>query len=150
MRWTILCFLFTALSVAESQAQSLSEKVFLKELNQLRAQGCYCGSPASPVTYNLKLNRSANSYAHKMSTMGFFSHSDENGHNVVERVEAVGYKWKAVGENLGIGQSDVKEALKDWIESESHCKMLMDPKFEEIGLGRYQKIWVLHLGQQLK
>ena len=136
--------------LAETRAQSLPEKIFLKELNQLRARGCYCGSPAPPVVYHPKLNQSATAYAQKMSSQGFFSHTDEHGQNVVDRVEATGYSWKVVGENLGTGQNDVKEALKDWIESESHCKMMMDPKFEEIGLGRYQKIWVLHLGRRLK
>ena len=149
MRWTLL-LLLAVVFVVETQAQTFQEKVFLKELNQLRESGCYCGDPAPPVVYHPKLDKSAKAYAREMSTNGFFSHTDEKGNNVVKRVEAVRYPWKVVGENLGTGQNDVKEALKDWIESESHCKMLMDPKFDEIGLGRHQKVWVLHLGRRLK
>lgn len=119
---------------------------FLQQLNRLRSTGCECGQATGPLTFNPILASSARSFAKDMVDYDYFSHSDRRGGDVADRIDASGYKWLLVGENLGINQESVEEILYDWKMSLSHCKMMMDARFTEAGIARYGHIWVLHLG----
>lgn len=125
----------------------------LHEVNTLRANGCYCGGefqePVGPVTWNETLYSSARSHAREMAKYNFFSHYSRKGKDIGQRLSAVGYPWKVVGENIAEGQKDFAQAMEDWIKSETHCKMLMDKRVDEMGVARHKKYWVQHFGKQL-
>lgn len=125
----------------------------LIKVNKLRASGCYCGSrymkPTTPVTWNETLYKSAYLHAKDMKEKRFFGHYSADGLDIGDRLDKYGYPWQVAGENLGEGQRTFREVMRDWIDSPSHCRMLMNPKVNEMGVARLGRYWVQHFGKQL-
>ena len=136
----------------ETKAEREERRInyLLSEINALRTKGCKCGrkrmAKVAPLTWNDKLEYSAYLHAKEMNDYNYFGHRSRSGEDVGDRVDKIGYKWRNVGENLAVGQTNFKEALKDWLESDSHCRMIMDPKMSEMGLAKVGRYWVHHFG----
>ncbi len=130
------------------------QEYMLQAVNNVRARGCKCGDtimrPAEPVVWNETLYSSAKSHAKYLRSKRRLTHYGRNGEDIGTRITKTGYKWKVVGENLGEGQKTFKEVLWDWLESPSHCKMLMNPKVEEMAVARIGNYWVQHFGKKAK
>ena len=152
----ILTFFLSALTLTGS-AQSryiddpgVSNKYMLDRINQIRTNGCRCGgkrlAPVAPLKWNKTLAHSAYTYAKHMYTHQIFSHHSIDGKDIGDRLDDLGYNWQHVGENLAEGQRKFDIAVKEWIESQSHCEMLMNPDMTEMGLAKFGRYWVHHLG----
>jgi len=102
--------------------------------------------PVRPLVWDKTLEKSAHIHAKEMSDYNYFDHHSLNGKDIGERLDALGYKWHYVGENLAVGQKTFDEAMKDWIKSSSHCEMLMNPDMKEVAISKYGKYWVQHFG----
>jgi len=130
----------------------LERSIMLDKVNSVRAKGCKCGgkkmAPARKLKWNDKLERSALSHASDMAKYRYFSHYSRRGEDVGKRVDKFNYNWLVVGENIAEGQRDFDEVMVDWLKSTSHCKMIMDPKVDEIGIARSGKYWVQHFGKR--
>lgn len=132
-------------------------KDVLSLVNRTRSQGHTCGSvrfPAAPaLRVDTRLNNAADAYARLMASRDFFSHTGPNGSDPGGRIDAAGYDWHMYGENLAAGQTSAAEVVQDWLDSEGHCKNLMNKGFREIGLGHaydagstYGHYWVQEFG----
>ncbi|NNE27526.1 MAG: CAP domain-containing protein [Saprospiraceae bacterium] len=125
----------------------------IESINKFRARGCKCGGeyfpPASALEWNEVLYKSAFLHAKSMYEENYFSHISPDGKDVGDRLDVLGYKWQYAGENLGEGQKNFDEVMHDWIESPTHCKMMMNPNMKEIGVAKYNKFWVQHFGTQM-
>lgn len=132
---------------------ALHEEMIAK-VNAVRKKGCYCGrrymAPVQPVKWNENLYQSAMNHAMDMDKNQFFAHFSSDGLNIGDRIERVGYDWQVVGENIGEGQQDFDEVLRDWLKSYSHCVMLMNPKVDDMAVARYSKYWVQHFGKKMR
>jgi uncharacterized protein YkwD len=155
MTFFIFFFLFS-FTFSWDEEYKMPEKVklrIIKQVNYVRTRGCICGDeymkPVKPVTWNETLYTSALSHARDMDRNNFFDHFSSDGKNVGERLDGFGYIWIHIGENLGTGQISFSEVLKDWIESPSHCKMLMNPEVKEMGVAKYKTFWVQHFGSRI-
>jgi len=128
------------------------KEAIISTVNKLRAKGCFCGGeyqkPVGPVKWNETLYKSAMAHAREMSKYDFFSHYSRSGKNIGQRLTQIGYPWKVVGENIAEGQYKFSQAMEDWIDSETHCRMLMDKRVDEMAVARYKKFWVQHFGKQ--
>lgn len=149
-RWIVLfCFMIGGLHAQNTVAPPLDmNEEFVQKLNGIRLHGCSCGKPTTAVSRHPLLEKSAQNYARKIMREKHFDHIDLQGYGVGHRVDKVGYPWIKVGENLGKNQVDIDQLLTDWIKSRTHCELLMNPEFTEVGLGRQGKIWVLHMGRR--
>ena len=103
----------------------------------------------SPLKWNETLYKSALGHAKEMTRYNFFAHYSINGEDIGERLEDYGYDWQVAGENLGEGQKSFEEVLGDWLDSRSHCKMLMNPKVDEMAVATHGRFWVQHFGKQM-
>jgi len=132
---------------------NVSKDYALQRVNEIRAKGCKCGNkyyrPVGKLTWNEVLEKTAVSHAFEMNKYDFFSHKSRKGEDVGDRFSIAGYKWQYAGENLAVGQKTFDEALKDWVKSSTHCKMLMNSDMKEMGISRYGKYWVQHFGKKL-
>lgn len=147
MRLLPLLLVFTItrpIIYAQPKPESVSR--VMSELNHLRAKGCKCGNeymaPVQPLSWNETLYEVSRDYARFLFTNKWFSHISPNGKTLADRLDARGYDWLRIGENLGRGYDDFYEVLKAWIKSPSHCKMLMDPEVTDIGMSKYHDYWV--------
>jgi uncharacterized protein YkwD len=122
--------------VASAPAQLASRALEL--INDARARGTRCGghafAPAPPVVLSGTLANVAFGHATDMAAHNYFEHEDLTGHSPADRVRAVGYKEKLVGENIAYGPKSVEEVVQGWLDSPGHCQNIMDPRFEEMGI----------------
>ena len=52
----------------------------------------------------------------------------------------------ALGENLAKGQLTVPEVMKDWMNSSGHRANILQPAFEETGIGIFRDLWTQKFG----
>ncbi|CAF0962622.1 unnamed protein product [Rotaria sordida] len=115
------------------------EKEVFELTNKARQQGRYCGSTWYPATTELKWNDelgdAARGHAENMIDNDYFSHTDIDGSNFVDREEAAGYPRNcAAAEN--IASNETPQATVDaFIESPGHCVNIMNKNSKAIGIG---------------
>lgn len=106
-----------------------------------------------PLRRNAVLEAQADAYACEMIQYGFFGHDNPvNGSNLRTRNAQFGYPFRLIGENLAAGQQTPREAMVDWMNSPTHRENLLNPNFQEIGIGiriggDYGIYWVQEFGQ---
>lgn len=137
----------------EDYTNSGDKSAMLRKVNRIRTTGCFCGKrymPATnPLSWNDILYESALGHAKEMTRYNFFAHFSVNGEDIGIRLDKYGYNWQVAGENLGEGQKNFDEVLEDWLDSKSHCKMLMSPKVDEMAVARHGRYWVQHFGKEI-
>lgn len=120
------------------------DRSFAGMLNEVRAV-----NGAGPVSYNALLYSAAKGHADDMFAQNYFSHTSLDGRELDDRVNATGYQWRRIGENIGRGQRDEEEILLGWVNSPGHQANNVHPDFEEFGLAKAgsgsQQYWVLVL-----
>jgi uncharacterized protein YkwD len=120
-----------------SRAPVLAEQA-LRLVNEARARGTRCGErsfgPAPPMRLSETLAGVALGHASDMAEHNYFEHVDAAGRSPADRVRAVGYREKLVGENIAYGPQSVEEVVQGWLDSPGHCENIMDPRFAEMGL----------------
>jgi uncharacterized protein YkwD len=133
--WLVLASAYVV--PASSQAPLLATRA-LQLVNEVRARGTRCGErsfgPAPPVKLSGTLAGVALGHAADMARHNYFDHEDLTGHSPAERVRAVGYQEKLVGENIAYGPKTADEVVQGWLESPGHCENIMDPRFAEMGI----------------
>jgi uncharacterized protein YkwD len=133
----------------------------LARINRFRAAPRSCGAEGRfaavpPVRWNDALARAAADHAGDMAQRRYFAHVRAGGPSLQQRVEKVGYDWRAIGENIAAGPGSVAAAVEGWQRSDPHCANLMSPDFSEIGLActpatrgdRYDNYWTLDFGKR--
>ncbi|MGC9379911.1 CAP domain-containing protein [Streptomyces sp. MH13] len=107
-----------------------SEARVLALVNEERAAaGC------SPVTANSRLTRAADDYSDVMASSGVMSHTGPDGSTMASRVEAAGYQWSTLGENIARGQADAASVMDSWMNSPGHRANILNCSFKELGVG---------------
>jgi uncharacterized protein YkwD len=110
----------------------------LQLVNEIRARGTRCGersfAPAPPMRLSETLAGVALGHASDMAEHNYFEHVDQAGRSPADRVRAVGYREKLVGENIAYGPQSVEEVVQGWLDSPGHCENMMDARFAEMGL----------------
>lgn len=112
----------------------------LELINAVRARGTRCGArtfaPVPPLRLSGTLAAVASGHAVDMARHGYFEHEDLAGHSPADRVRAIGYRETLVGENIAYGPASLEEAVRGWLDSPGHCENIMDPRFQEMGIGQ--------------
>jgi hypothetical protein len=89
----------------------------------------------SVLAENSRLNTAARLKVQDMFNRQYFEHVSPDGKNVGDLVEAVGYEYIAVGENLALGNyKDDQELVQAWMDSPGHRANILSTKFTEIGV----------------
>jgi uncharacterized protein YkwD len=108
-------------------------------VNQARSQRQQCGAksmpPAPPVDYNAEIAKAAQLHAEDMAANSYFDHDSLDGRSFVDRIEATSYTGSPAGENIASGFPTPQDTLRGWLNSPGHCTNLMDPDFDDMGLG---------------
>lgn len=115
------------------------EASLLARINQVRAAGASCGTrgsfaPTGALAWNAQLTTASAAHSQDMVTNNFFSHTGSNGSTLSVRVEAAGYAWSSVGENIAAGYGSVTAVMDGWMASDGHCANIMNPGFTQVGV----------------
>lgn len=110
-------------------------------VNQRRALGATCGTqvfaPVGPLRAETRLILAARAHSRDMAHRRFFSHFNLEGQSSFDRIEAMGYRSRASGENISAGRSTPEAVVEGWMSSPGHCANIMSPNFTEIGVGYF-------------
>lgn len=97
--------------------------------NNARARaGC------GPVTLSPRLSYAAWQHSRDMAGRDYFSHGSPGGSSPGSRVNSVGYRWSAYGENIAWGQRDARDVMNDWMNSPDHRENILNCRFRNIGV----------------
>lgn len=122
---------------ADACVPTEEQQLMLELVNQARSGVRQCGldlfQAGPPLQWSCDLEKAAAAHSLDMKTNNFFSHQGSDGLQVANRIEAVGYPWQAVGENIAAGYLSAESAVKGWLKSSGHCKNLMNPVYSEFG-----------------
>lgn len=132
-----LCLVLVTAAVSARAAappQPLLDEV-LTLTNQARAEA---GLP--PLTVNPLLAAAAQEHAEAMASGAFFDHRNpETGTDPGSRVNAEGYRWSVVAENIAAGDPTPAEVLTGWLNSPGHRANILNKDVREIGVGYFFK-----------
>ena len=91
---------------------------------------------------NGRLERAATRHSRDMVRRDFFSHTSLGGASMVDRIKDTGYLGRAngysLGENIAWGTGSLGSPLKivqGWMRSPGHRQNMLNPRFEELGVG---------------
>lgn len=138
-------------------AQSASPQEMLNAVNAIRAKPRKCGKtmmPAvAPLKWNAILAHSASKHAQDMAQHHFYKHKNKQGLDPFDRHKRDGYQgWGGV-ENITAGNENLQDTLSHLLESEYHCKTIMNQYITEIGMAQvfvpqsqYGNYWVQNFG----
>jgi len=138
-------------TIANAQPKDRDVDLVLAKINLLRSSGCKCGSrqlpPVGPVIWSDQLYEASRAYARYMYKYKHFEHVSLEGEDLGDRLDKINYPWLKIGENLAFGYKHFDETLQAWIDSPSHCKMLMDPDVTEMGMSKRGLYWAQSWGK---
>ncbi|MFJ5548112.1 CAP domain-containing protein [Streptomyces sp. NPDC093225] len=107
-----------------------AEGTVISLVNDHRAEaGC------GPLKADTDLTRAARAYSATMRKAGVLSHTGPDGSTMTSRIEAAGYAWSGLGENIAQGQQDAAAVVDAWMHSPGHRANILNCKFTEIGVG---------------
>jgi len=119
------------------------EDEVLTIVNQKRSQGANCGSEGSfgaagPLTMDSLLRCAARLHSQDMVDRAFFDHTNPDGESPWDRIEKTGYgAYQNAGENIAAGSPTAAGVVDQWMNSDGHCANIMNPAFNQIGVGYY-------------
>ena len=105
-----------------------------------------------PLTLNNKLGQAAQNHTNDMVSKSYFSHTSPSGGTMTSRVNAVGYVYSTIGENIAAGGSTATATMTQWMNSPGHRANILNPKFRELGVGyapsndQYRYYWTQVFG----
>jgi uncharacterized protein YkwD len=102
-------------------------------LNLVNAERTAAGE--TPLKLNACINAAAQAKADDMATRGYFGHVDPEGRNVWHLFAEHDYDYWIAGENLAIHYKNTEDVVSAWMNSEGHRNNLLNPHFEEMGIG---------------
>jgi uncharacterized protein YkwD len=132
----------------------------LAQINAVRTAGRSCGThkfgAAAALVWNERLFSAAVFHSADMARRDFFDHVTPEGTDWVQRIEAAGYGWSRAGENIAAGNATVEAVMTAWLESDNHCRNILNPAFTEVAVAcvaepasSYGTYWTMVLGRAL-
>ena len=102
------------------------------------------------LTVDSRLAAAARKHSADMVARDYFSHTTPDGVSFSKRIDAEGYKWSLVGENIAAGQRNATEVMKAWMKSPGHRANILNCGYRNIGIGVVQNgrspVWTQDFG----
>jgi len=119
--------LITGTSTLEAQVAALTNQ-------QRRLNGCNVD-----LTISAQLAAAAYGHSRDMALNNFFSHIGSNQSTMVSRIEATGYNYAIIAENIAAGASSAtpQQVVGAWMNSPGHRANILNCSLHEIGVGYY-------------
>jgi hypothetical protein len=88
-----------------------------------------------PLKYNATLSQSAAAKAEDMFKNNYWAHNSPEGKTPWDFFKSAGYQYSVAGENLAKDFYDTEGLIKAWMNSPTHRDNIVNPKYQEIGIG---------------
>lgn len=121
------------------------EDTMLELINDARAEGRDCGSEffpaAPPLSWDDRVAAAAEGHSEDMAENRFFDHEGSDGSDTGDRLMNEGYDPSAWGETILVGIENEAAVVEAFFDSPDHCMILMDPLYEDVGVGAAEGIF---------
>jgi len=150
--------------------------VFVNDIANIRAKGTSCGGAVDSLRYNPYLEAAAKAHAKDMAVNHMVQHDGSGtltdpareangiGSTFMKRIIFFGYPAKThdlVGETVAHTKNNYlktkdlkthyKRALEIILNDPKHCRILMNPRFKDVGIGAYRSndgyYWAITYGE---
>ncbi|GAA0220571.1 hypothetical protein GCM10010492_18280 [Saccharothrix mutabilis subsp. mutabilis] len=123
-----------AVTAQQSDAQpanrvSAADRVV--ELVNAERAAAGCGA----VKVDARAQSAAQAHADDMAARGYYDHVSPDGRDVGDRLDAAGYPWRRVAENIHRGPASPEEAMRDWLHSPAHRANIVNCELVDLGVG---------------
>ena len=122
----------------------------LKEVNTLREEGCVCGEdtmpPVQEIIWDESLEAAAKLHVSDMAEHDFLSHYGTDGSTPYQRSADAGFEGAFIGENIARGYATIEDVMRQWRNSENHCKTMMDDHYYFMAVAIEDYYWVQIFG----
>jgi len=108
----------------------ITSRQIIELANQSRQEA---GLP--PLSENFILDRAAMQKAQDMLNRDYFNHEDPDGNTPWYWLKDNGYLYSYAGENLAMNFVKSESVHQAWMNSESHRANILNPNYQEIGIG---------------
>ena len=102
------------------------------------------------------LTKAAKAHSRDLAKWDRISHFGSDGSNPWDRVKRAGYKARLAAENVGTGQTTLKEVMVGWKKSPGHNKNLLLRDADHMGIAlvhapntEFKTFWTLVIGSRL-
>lgn len=127
----VLTVIFLPMSAFTSSDALLGQQQHIIDLtNNIRER-----KGLTPINRASKLTTSAQYKSNDMAEGQYFAHTAPDGKNLRYFLNYVAYDFSYAGENLAMGFATAGDVVDAWIKSPTHYANLIDPDFQEIGIG---------------
>lgn len=124
---------------------NIDQQELLNLVNEVRQSGCNCGGdyfpPVNPVVWNDTLEHAAQIHSDDMYDEDYFSHTGSDGSSAGDRISDAGYDWSTYGENIAAGYTSEQAVIQGWLDSDGHCRNIMNGNFTEMGIATKGPYW---------
>lgn len=79
--------------------------------------------------------RAAQAHSDDMARRNFFSHTSPDGRTMVDRLRAQGATYRALAENIALGQPSAREVVRGWLSSAGHRGNIENCRLTRHGVG---------------
>ena len=87
------------------------------------------------LSLDSRLTKAAQIHSEDMARHRTISHVGSDGSSVAVRIKRTGYRYRAIAENVAMGQQSSREVIKVWMQNPSHRRNILSSKYTEIGIG---------------
>ena len=132
---------------ADTALDPLSQDL-LTPLDRLRDRHTWCGEAAPALQYSHSLTEAAERQAAWLAQSGERRHRtprSPSGATPQQRATQSGY-FGPVGEVIAWGQRDGQTVMDGWEASPTHCSVVMDPAWDDVGWAMEDHVWVMMFG----
>lgn len=119
---------------AETPSDGEVHSYALQILELVNAERAKAG--LSPLKLDLDVTAAANVRAREIKQS--FSHTRPNGSSFSTALTEQGISYRRSGENIAWGQKSPEQVMNGWMNSDGHRANILNPNFENIGIGYYQ------------
>ncbi len=150
MRWTILLmFALATVGCSDDAVDTPADceaddacQVFLLVNEERESAG------VAPLQIDASLEAAAQLHAEDMFENGYFDHTSQDGRNFSTRANEAGYDGSPGGENIANGQQTPEQVMQSWMNSDGHRNNILNPEFDDIGVGKAGALWVQVFGRR--
>ncbi|WP_162555597.1 CAP domain-containing protein [Reichenbachiella versicolor] len=146
-------------TVDESNTESgietnIDNSQILAIINEHREAGVVCNKTSKEAVPALEwddnLAKAALDHSNDMQKNDYFSHDGLNGSSFSDRVKETDFDGFPVGENIAKGYQSEESVMDGWMNSEGHCKNIMNGNATHIGVARSDDgaLWTMVLGNK--
>lgn len=87
------------------------------------------------LTWNEKVANVARGHSADMQTNNYFEHESPTKGDLGARLDAGKVEYSIAGENIAYNYADAVAAMNGWLNSKEHRIALLEPEYEELGVG---------------